>query len=283
MGSAPTRRQVLATGAAVAGSAALLGPLGSTASAASVSASEQTTAAAKPTVVLVHGGFADGSGWNEVIQRLQRAGYPTIAPANPLRGLTTDVPYTAGVLRSIEGPVVLVGHSYGGAVITNAAAGIPNVKALVYIAAFVPDQGEQLGVLIGKYPGSIIQAATRAVPYANPDGSTGTDLYLRADGFRAAFAADLPVATTRLMQATQRPFSASAFTDTTTAAAWRTIPSWGLVAGEDKAIPPALERFFYRRAGARAVVEVPGASHVPMISHPGIAARLIQDAAEATG
>ncbi|MFB6808499.1 alpha/beta hydrolase [Streptomyces sp. NPDC056387] len=212
---------------------------------------------------------------------MRRVPHPR-APANPLRGLPTDVPYTASVLRSIDGPIVPVGHSYGGAVITNAAAGIPNVKALVYIAAFAPDEGEQLGVLINKYPGSIIQAATRAVPYANPDGTTGTDLYLRTDGFRAAFAADLPLATTRLMQATQRPFSASSFTDTTTAAAWRTIPSWGLVAGKDKAIPPALERFFYRRAGACEIVEVPGASHVPMISHPGVTARLIEKAAAAT-
>ncbi|MFE5091867.1 alpha/beta fold hydrolase [Streptomyces sp. NPDC056638] len=282
MGPDPTRRHVLATGAAVAGTAALLGSLSSTAYAADRTTSGATDRT-KPTIVLVHGGFADGSGWNDVIKRLQRAGYPTIAPANPLRGLTTDVPYTASVLRSIEGPIVLVGHSYGGAVITNAAAGIPNVKALVYIAAFVPDEGEQLGVLINKYPGSIIQAATRAVPYANPDGTTGTDLYLQADKFRAAFAADVPIATTRLMQATQRPFSASAFADVTTAAAWRTIPSWGLVADEDKAIPPALERFFYRRAGAREVIEVPGASHVPMISHPGITTRLIEKAAEATG
>ncbi|MER6355227.1 alpha/beta hydrolase [Streptomyces sp. NPDC001634] len=216
------------------------------------------------------------------MERLQDAGYPTIAPANPLRGLPTDAPYIASVLKSITGPIVLVGHSYGGAVITNAAAGIPNVKALVSIAAFVPDQGEQLGVLINKYPGSIIQAATQAVPYPNPDGTTGTDLYLVADRFRTVFAADVPVATTRLMQATQRPFSASSFTDVTTATAWHTIPSWGLVAGEDKAIPPALERFFYQRAGARSVVEVPGASHVVMISHPGTTACLIEDAAKAT-
>ncbi|MGW9038997.1 alpha/beta fold hydrolase, partial [Streptomyces sp. NPDC055721] len=136
-----TRRRVLAGSAAVAGTAALLGPLSSTASAAAPS-----TAGTKPTVVLVHGGFADASCWNPVVERLQQAGHPTIAPANPLRSLPTDAAYIASVLRSISGPVVLVGHSYGGAVITNAAAGITNVKALVYIAAFVPDQGEQLNV-----------------------------------------------------------------------------------------------------------------------------------------
>nr|WP_202451110.1 alpha/beta hydrolase [Streptomyces sp. SID4948] len=256
----------------------MIGPLSQPASAAERS---QVKAKAKPTVVLVHGGFADASCWNGVIERLQRAGYPTMAPANPLRSVPTDAAYLASVLQSIGGPVVLVGHSYGGAVITNAAAGLANVKALVYVAAFVPDVGEQLGVLINKYPGSIIQAGTRPVPYPGPDGTTGTDLYLGADAFHDAFCADLPASTTRLMQATQRPFSANCFTDPTAAAAWHTIPSWGLVAGADQAIPPALERFFYQRAGARDVVEVPGASHVAMISHPRVTARLIEDAAKA--
>ncbi|MFG1708594.1 alpha/beta fold hydrolase [Nonomuraea sp. M3C6] len=234
---------------------------------------------AKPTIVLVHGGFADASNWNGVISRLQERGYPVIAPANPLRGLPTDAPYIASVLKSIEGPIVLVGHSYGGAVITNAAVDVPNVKALVYIAAFVPDEGEQLGVLINKYPGTQIPGAVREVPFPNPDGSTGTDLYLRPDKFRSAFAADLPVSTTRLMQAGQRPFSASSFTDKTTGAAWRTVPSWALVATEDKAIPPALERYMYKRAKSR-IYEV-AASHVPMISQPSLVTRIIQDAARA--
>ncbi|WP_329625251.1 alpha/beta hydrolase [Streptomyces sp. NBC_01255] len=275
-----TRRRVLAGSAAVASTAALLGPLSSAASAAAPSGAG---AGAKPTVVLVHGGFADASCWNGVIERLQDAGYPTIAPANPLRSLPGDAAYIASVLRSISGPVVLVGHSYGGATITNAAAGASNVKALVYVAAFVPDKGEQLGVLINKYPGSIIEAATRGVPYDAPDGTTGVDLYLEADRFRAAFAADLPVATTRLMQATQRPFSATCFTDPTASTAWRTIPSWGLVADADKAIPPALQRFFYDRARARHVVEARGASHVAMISHPRTTTRLIEAAARTTG
>ncbi|MEZ0071246.1 alpha/beta fold hydrolase [Planotetraspora sp. GP83] len=274
--SALPRRMVLAVAAGGLAAALLTVP-----SASATAAHEGASPTAKPTIVLVHGGFADGSNWNGVISRLQHDGYQTIAPANPLRGLPTDAPYIASVLKSIDGPIVLVGHSYGGAVITNAAADNPNVKALVYIAAFVPDEGEQLGVLINKYPGTQIPAAVQEVPYANPDGTTGTDLYLRADKFRAAFAADLPASTTRLMQATQRPFSASSFTDVTKAAAWHSIPSWGLVATQDKAIPPALERFFYERAKAH-VVEV-AASHVAMISHPGTTTRLIEDAARAAG
>jgi len=275
-----TRRQVLATGAAVAGTAAVLAPL---APASAATRPATATPKAKPTIVLVHGGFADGSSWNGVTERLQDAGYSVIAPANPLRGLPVDAPYTRSVLESIDGPVVLAAHSYGGAVITNAAAGLPNVKALVYIAAFVPDIGEQLGVLINKFPGSIIQAATRGVTYPIPGGGTGTDLYLQADRFHPVFCADVPAATARLMEAAQRPFALSAFTDKTTAAAWHTVPTWGLVAGHDLAIPPALEYWFYKRARAREIIEVPGASHVAMISHPATAAELIINAAKATG
>lgn len=182
----------------------------------------------------------------------------------------------ASVLKSIQGPIVLVGHSYGGAVITNAAVGIPNVKALVYIAAMAPDEGEKLEDLFAEYPGSLILDSTQQVPYPG-----GVDLYLKPDKFRAAFAADLPESTTRLMQAGQRPFAASSFSDTTTGAAWHTIPSWALVATQDKAIPPALERFFYKRAKSH-VYDV-AASHVPMISHPGLVTRIIQDAARTVG
>jgi len=276
------RRRNYALGAAAAAAlagAAAIATLTPTASATEDQAADAS--AAKPTVVLVHGGFADASNWNGVIAGLHKDGFPVIAPANPLRGLPTDAPYISSVLKSIKGPIVLVGHSYGGAVITNAAAGNPNVKALVYVAAFVPDTGEKLGDLIQRYPGSEIQAALNQVPFTNPDGTTGTDLYLQADRLRVVFAADLPKKETQLMAAEQRPFSASSFTDVTTAAAWHTIPSWGVVAGADKSIPPALERFEYERAHSH-VVEVPGASHVVMISHPDVVEHMIEEAAAAT-
>ena len=274
-----TRRQVLATGAAVAGSAALVAPLAST-TAAAAATDDQSAAATKPTIVLVHGGYADSSCWDATIQELQQEGYTTVCGSNPLRGIPTDAPYIGSLLDFISGPIVLVAHSMGGTVITNAAAGKANVKALVYIAAFLPDVGETQGELITKFPGSEVEAVSVPVPYTKADGTTGTDLYLSKDG-QAAFAADIPAAAFRVLQATQRPFDADSFTYPTTAAAWKTIPSWGLVAGQDKAIPPACERWMYGRANARKVVEVPHSSHVAMISHPKIVAGLIRDAAEA--
>jgi pimeloyl-ACP methyl ester carboxylesterase len=237
-------------------------------------------ATAKPTIVLVHGGYADSSCWNATIGELQHQGYATVCGSNPLRGIPTDAPYIASLLDSLSGPVVLVAHSMGGTVITNAAAGKANVKALVYIAAFVPDVGETQGELITKFPGSEVEPVSVPTPYTKADGSTGTDLYLSPDG-QAAFAADLPADAFRVLQATQRPFDADSFGYPTTAAAWKTIPSWGLVAGRDKAIPPECERWMYSRANARKVVEVPDSSHVAMISHPKVVADLIRDAAEA--
>ncbi|MFJ3903954.1 alpha/beta fold hydrolase [Streptomyces sp. NPDC090025] len=270
-----TRRRVLATGAAAAASAAVLTPHAATA------AGSHDAPGRKPTIVLVHGGYADSSCWNAVIQRLQSKGYDTIAGSNPLRGIPTDAPYIASLLDSVDGPVVLVAHSMGGTVITNAAAGKDNVKALVYIAAFVPDVGESQADLIAKFPGSEVQAVSVPVPYTKADGTTGTDLYLSRDG-QAAFAADLSPSEFRLLQATQRPFDVASFTYPTQAAAWRTIPSWGLVAGRDRTIPPATERWMYQRARCRKIVEVPSSSHVAMISHPRATAQLIEEAARAT-
>ena len=161
-----------------------------------------TGSATKPTIVIVHGGWADSSGWGGEISRLTKAGYPVIAPANPLRGLTSDSDYIRSVLQSITGPIVLVGHSYGGAVISNAARGVPNVKALVFIAAFAPDTGETLAGLVTMNPGTMITPdALDTRPYPLPGGGEGTDLYIKQSAFHDAFAGDLPVATTNLMWA----------------------------------------------------------------------------------
>ena len=277
-----SRRQVLSTGAALAGAAALMGtPFGTEAATAATGQVDKKAGKVKPTIVLVHGGYADSSCWNDVIGRLQREGYTTIGGSNPLRGIPTDAPYIGSLLDSISGPVVLVAHSMGGTVITNAAAGKSNVKALVYISAFVPDVGETQGELISKFPGSEVLPVSVPVPYIKADGTTGTDLYLSKDG-KAAFAADISDEAFRLLQATQRPFDADSFIYPTQAAAWKTIPSWGLVAGRDKAIPAAAERFMYTRANFRKVVEVPTSSHVAMLSHPRVVADLIRDAAKAT-
>ncbi|MEU9126683.1 alpha/beta hydrolase [Kitasatospora sp. NPDC048540] len=276
------RRRMLTAGAALAGSAVLAAGVGGPAAAAAPSGTGERKPRVKPTIVLVHGGYADSSCWNATIGELQHKGYTTICGSNPLRGIPTDAPYIASLLDSIAGPVVLVAHSMGGTVITNAAAGKANVKALVYVAAFVPDVGETQGELITKFPGSEVAPVSVPVPYTKADGTTETDLYLGRNG-QAAFAADLSTADFQILQATQRPFDADSFTFPTTAAAWRTIPSWGLVAGRDKAIPPACERWMYTRANARKVVEVPTSSHVVMLSHPRVVADLIDDAARAVG
>jgi pimeloyl-ACP methyl ester carboxylesterase len=237
---------------------------------------------AKPTVVLVHGGWADSSGWNDEIAALQKKGYPVIAPANPLRGLTSDADYIRSVLQTIDGPIVLVGHSYGGAVISNAARGVPNVEALVYIAAFAPAAGESLAQLVTMNPGTqITPDALIERPYPLPDGSQGIDLYIKAEVFREAFAGDLPRKTTNLMQATQRPFSVAAFTEASGEPAWKTVPSWYLVATSDHAIPPATQRFMAARAGS--MTASVRASHVPMMSQPQATTRLILQAANSVG
>ena len=232
-----------------------------------------------PTIVFVHGGWADSSGWNQEITNLERLGYPVIAPANPLRDLASDSAYIRSVLQTISGPIVLVAHSYGGSVITNAAVGVPNVKALVFIAAFAPDKGESLAQLVTMNPGSQIGPTTLDFrPYPLPGGGTGIDLYIKKSAFHDAFAADLPLQMTDQMQATQRPFSNEAFQSPSGEPAWKTIPSWYMVARQDHALPPATERFMAQRAHA-ATVEV-DSSHVAMISQPEATTRLVLDAAD---
>ena len=247
-----------------------------TAAAASDSHEQQSP---NPTIVFVHGGWADSSGWNQEITNLERRGYTVIAPADPLRDLASDSAYIRSVLQTISGPIVLVGHSYGGAVITNAAVGVPNVKALVVIAAFAPDKGESLVQLVTMNPGSQIGPTTLDFrPYPLPGGGTGIDLYIKKSAFHDAFAGDLPLEMTDQMQATQRPFSNDAFQSLSGEPAWKTIPSWYMVAREDHAIPPATERFMAQRAHASSV-EVDSA-HVAMISQPEATTRLIVDAAD---
>jgi pimeloyl-ACP methyl ester carboxylesterase len=248
-------------------------------------ASGQTTTAhasptVKPTIVLVHGGWADSSGWSGEISRLTKDGYPVIAPANPLRGLSSDADYLRSVLQSNPGPIVLVGHSYGGAVISNAARGVPNVKALVYIAAFAPDAGENLQGLVTKNPGTMITPdALDTRQYPLPGGGEGTDLYIKRSAFHDAFAGDLPLAQTNLMWAEQRPFSVAAFTEPSGDPAWKTVPCWYLVATSDQAIPPATQWFMAQRAHAH--IATVDASHVPYISHPRQTTDLILEAAHA--
>jgi pimeloyl-ACP methyl ester carboxylesterase len=222
----------------------------------------------KPTIVLVHGAFADASSWNGVIERLQQQeGYTVIAPPNPLRGVGADSAYLASLLNQIDGPVLLTGHSYGGAVITNAATSAPNVVGLVYVAAFAPDEGENLGDVENGSKDSVLNAAL--VQYTYPtghDGETSVEFAINPARIREAFAADLPAETTALMAATQRPVAAAAFSDASGPPAWRKLPSWAVVATGDKAAGADVVRAHARRAGAD-MVEVEG-SHVIMISKP---------------
>jgi pimeloyl-ACP methyl ester carboxylesterase len=235
--------------------------------------------APKPTVVLVHGSFADASSWSAVIPALQKRGYPVVAAANPLQGLAGDSTYLKNELAQIKGPIVLVGHSYGGLVISNAATGNPNVKALVYIAAFAPLQGETGNQLIAHAPGSLLGPQVLNVGgYPTPDGQVVLEATVKPSAFRPIFAADVPASLTKIAAASQRPTALSTLSDPAGPPAWKTIPSWYLVAGADKAIGAANERFMAKRIHAT-TVEAKGASHIVMLSQPDKVIRLIVDAA----
>jgi pimeloyl-ACP methyl ester carboxylesterase len=225
----------------------------------------------QPTVVLVHGAFADASSWNGIIERLQQQGCTVVAPANPLRGVATDSAYLASVVNQLDGPVLLVGHSYGGAVITNAAA--TGVVGLVFVAAFAPDEGERLGDVEASSKDSVLNSALVQRQY--PTGQcteTATEFAIDPALFREAFAADLPTEQTAVMAATQRPVAASAFTDVSG-------PPWAVVATGDKAAGSDVVRSMAQRAGAD-ILEVEG-SHVIMISQPQVVADLILKAVHA--
>ena len=231
----------------------------------------------KPTVVLVHGAFADSSSWNGVVKILEKDGYPVISAANPLRGVASDAQSIASIVKSVKTPVVLVGHSYGGAVISDAAYGSQNVKALVYVAAFTPEKGETAAELSGRFPGGTLASAL-AAPVDLADG--GKDLYIQQDKFHDQFAADVSEADARLMAAGQRPITVAALNEAATEPAWKTIPSWFVYGDKDKNIPPQAMAFMAERAHAKQTVVVKGGSHVVMVSNPEIVADLIEKAAQ---
>ena len=227
---------------------------------------------AKPTIVLVHGAFADGSSWAKVIPILESDGYTVIAVQNPLTSLADDVATTRRVIDAQKGPVVAVGHSYGGAVITAAAAGSSNVKALVYVAAFAPEADEVLSAPGEKFAPPALSSAL--VPDA------AGFLYIDRAKFHDAFCKDVPAADARVMAATQKPVNGSVFAASVPGGAWKTIPSWYIVSAEDQAINPELERFYAKRIGAT-TTEI-RSSHVPFLSHPKEVAKVIEAAATAS-
>ena len=230
----------------------------------------------KPTVVLVHGAFADSSGWSDVAGRLMRAGYPVLAFSNPLRGPTSDGEYLRSFLGEIDGPIVLVGHSYGGVVITNAATGNPNVRSLVYVAAYAPAEGESVADANHLGGGHTVVTDHLVVrPFPGATGGDG-DAYIDTAWFHELFAQDLDRRTTDFMAASQRPGALAALVTPSGPPAWAEIPSWYLVASQDRIIPPEAERAMAERAGST-VVEV-DSSHVAMMSHPETVTRLIRAA-----
>lgn len=230
------------------------------------------TSAPKATIVLVHGAFADASSWTAVIPLLQQEGYKVVAVQNALASLAGDVETTKRAIDAQRGPIVVVGHSYGGAVITGAAAGNANVKALVYVAAFAPEVGEPIAAFLEKYPSDLGGAGvTDAAGY----------LFIDVAKYHDVFAADVPRSQTQVMAVAQKPIAGAIFGQSVTAAAWKTIPSWYLLTLEDHAINPELERFYAKRINAR-TTEIK-ASHVPFVSQPRKVAKVIIEAAESAG
>jgi pimeloyl-ACP methyl ester carboxylesterase len=242
----------------------------------------------KPTIVLVHGAWADGSSWSRVAWRLQERGYTVLAPPNPLQGLAPDSAYLADFLHTIHGPVILAGHSYGGAVITDAAVGDPEVKALVYVDAFIPDEGQTIGELANATPGSCLSGGGNPtnvfnlVPFPGaPEGDA--DLYLKFEadgpypGFDACLANDIPAREAAVLYAAQRPVALNALAERSGPPAWKSIRSYAVIGTEDHAIPPAEQRTMAGRAHA-AITEVK-ASHLSLISQPQVVSGVILKAA----
>jgi pimeloyl-ACP methyl ester carboxylesterase len=237
--------------------------------------SENQQDGSQPTVVLVHGAFADGSSWNEVIKRLQAEGVQLTAPANPLRGISIDSAYIASFLEQIPGPVLAVAHSYGGAVLTNAATNANNVIGLVYVAAFAPDEGETLAAIASNSTDSVVLQALVELHYPTGEGQEETAVEFRIDAekFHEVFAFDLSEEQSALMAATQRPLSGLPFSEPTGVPAWKKLPSWAVVSSGDKVVGTDAVRSMAERAGAK-ITEVEG-SHVIMISQPEIVTDVI--------
>jgi len=240
----------------------------------------------RSTFVLVHGAFAESASWHRVIDLLMSRGHRVVAPsdpghrvvavANPLRGVAADAASVADLVRTIDGPIVLVGHSYGGAVISNVPADAGDITGLVYVAGFAPEPGESCLTLAGRFPGSTLGDALQPVPRA--DGTT--DLYIAQHRFHDQFCADVPASEAALMAETQRPVTEGALAEPSgDQPLWREVPSWFVFGEEDRNIPATLQRLMAERAGARRAVEVPGASHAIAVSHPDITAQLILQAA----
>lgn len=247
------------------------------AASAQTAAAGSTDAAVAPTVVLVHGAWEGASSWTAVAAGLRDRGYPVVVPDNPLRTLAGDAASIAGVLKPVAGPIVLVGHSYGGSVITDAAAGNPNVKALVYIAAFAPEHGESAFELDVRAPGSLLPAVLVPVPFVQAGGGVGLDVYVNRLLFPAAFAADVSPPAAAAMAAAQRPVTLAALMGRSATPTWKTIPSWYLIARQDRAIPAATQRFMAKRARAH-TVEI-DSSHAAQVAHPDAVTDLILAAA----
>jgi pimeloyl-ACP methyl ester carboxylesterase len=271
------RLAALATATAAAG---LLVPAGQ-ATAAKATPQATSGVAPKPTIVLEHGAWADGSSWDGVVSQLQSDGFTVYALPNPLRGLSFDSAYLADFLQSISGPIILVAHSYGGMVTTNAATGDSQVKALVYVDAFIPAQGQTVEQLVSAVPGSCaVPSNLTLVPY--PGAPAGAeDAYMNQSVYPSCLANDLPASQAAVLAATQRPLSTDALTQQSGVPAWQTIPCWAVIGTADHAIPPAELQAMAQQADCR-ITTISGASHLSMISHPDIVTRVILDAVHAT-
>jgi len=234
-----------------------------------------------PTVVLVHGAFADASGFAGVIRELTTSGYDVVAPPNPLRSLAFDAAAVAALVRAISGPVLLVGHSYGGAVIGQASPDLENVTGLVFLAAFGLDVGESCASVQGPFPPSLLAKNSYPTSYDAPGAPNGPDLYIAEESFRETFCADVPVDVAATMFATQRPLSLAALTENASAAGWKTKPSWYLVSDHDNAIPPDAERFMAERMGA--TTQTIAGSHTAFIAQPVAVANFVKLALSPAG